>query len=54
MTGNWTEASAYNAIASWLKLPTSQEANLDGIVAQNDAMAMGVRKAFQQIAAPVR
>lgn len=53
MKGNWTEASAYKAIGSWLKLPTSQEAQLDAIVAQNDAMALGARKAFQQIAAGV-
>ena len=50
MKGNWTEASAQKAIASWMKLPTSQENELDVVAAQNDAMAIGARKAFQQIA----
>jgi len=52
MKGNWTEAGAYKAIGSWLKLSTSLQTQLDVIVSQNDAMAIGVRKAFQEIADP--
>ena len=44
----WTEASAYKAITNWLQLSTSQRAQIDLICAQNDAMAAGARKAFQQ------
>lgn len=44
----WTEASAYKAITSWMQLSTSQRAQVDIISAQNDAMAEGARKAFQQ------
>jgi ABC-type sugar transport system substrate-binding protein len=46
---HWTEASAYKAISAWLRLTTFQQAAIDLIVAQNDAMAMGARKAFQEL-----
>lgn len=52
MKGNWTESGAYKAIGSWLKLSTSLQTQLDVVVSQNDAMAIGVRKAFQEIADP--
>ena len=48
MKGAWTESSAFNAVTSWLRLSTSQQDRIDLIVAQNDAMAMGARKALQQ------
>ena len=48
MKGNWTEASAFKAINSWLRLSTSQRSQIDVIAAQNDAMAAGAKKAFQQ------
>ena len=51
MKGNWTEASAYKAVSSWLKLSTSQQTPIDVIAAQNDVMALGARKAFQEIGA---
>jgi len=47
--GNWTEASAHKAISSWLRLSTSRQTKIDAIIAQNDAMAVGARKAFQEI-----
>ncbi len=46
--GQWTEASAYKAVSSWLKLSTSQQTQIDAIIAQNDVMAMGAKKAFQE------
>ena len=46
---NWTEASAHKAVSSWLKLATSQHSALDAVVAQDDSMALGARKAFQEI-----
>jgi len=48
MKGNWTEASAFKAVTSWLRLSTSQQSRIDVIAAQNDAMAAGAKKAFQQ------
>ena len=49
LKGQWTEESARRAVASWLKLSTSQKATIDLIVSQNDAMAIGARKAFQEL-----
>jgi len=46
---HWTEASAYKAVTAWLRLTTSQQAGVDLIAAHNDAMAMGARKAFQEL-----
>jgi len=49
MKGNWTEASAYRAVGSWLRLSTSQQAQFDLIAAQDDSMAIGARKAFDDL-----
>jgi ribose transport system substrate-binding protein len=49
MRANWTEASAQKAIGSWLKLSTSLQSMIDLIAAHDDSMAMGARKAFQEI-----
>jgi ABC-type sugar transport system substrate-binding protein len=49
LKGQWTEESAFRAVNSWLKLSTSQKAKIDVILSQNDAMAIGARKAFQAI-----
>ena len=54
---NWTEESSYKAVSSWLRLRTSQQSCIDlvgaqddsMIAAQDDSMAMGARKAFQEI-----
>ena len=48
MKANWTEVGAYNAVTAWLRLSTSQQAQIDVIAAQNDAMAAGAKRAFQQ------
>jgi ABC-type sugar transport system substrate-binding protein len=49
MKGNWTEGSAHKAISAWLKLSTSLQTKVDAIAAQNDAMAVGAKKAFQEL-----
>ncbi len=49
LRGRWTEVSAYNAVSSWLKLSTSKELPIGVIAAQNDAMALGARKAFNEL-----
>jgi ribose transport system substrate-binding protein len=48
LKGQWTEASAYQAVSSWLRLCTSHEARIDLISGQDDSMAWGARKAFQE------
>jgi ribose transport system substrate-binding protein len=50
MKGNWTGANAEKLVSSWLKLSTSQASGVDVIAAQNDAMVMGARRAFEEIA----
>ncbi len=49
LSGQWTKESAQRAVRSWLKLSTSQKAAIDLIGAQNDAMALGARKAFEEL-----
>ena len=49
LKAQWTEESSLRSVRSWLKLSTSQKAVIDLIGAQDDAMAMGARKAFQEI-----
>jgi len=49
LKGQWTEESARRAVNSWLNLSTSQKAKMDVVLAQNDAMAIGARKAFGEI-----
>lgn len=49
LKGQWTEESGQRAVRSWLQLTTSQKANIDLIAAQDDSMAIGARKAFQEL-----
>jgi ribose transport system substrate-binding protein len=49
MRGQWTEASAHRTVSSWLRLSTSHQTPLDLIAAQDDSMALGARKAFQEL-----
>ena len=49
MRAAWTEESAYRAVNSWLRLTTSQQSRIEVIAAQDDSMAMGARKAFQEL-----
>ena len=49
LRGQWTEDSAQRAVRSWLMLSTSQKMVVDLIGAQDDSMAMGARKAFQEL-----
>jgi ribose transport system substrate-binding protein len=48
MKGRWTAESAHRAAASWMQLSTSKKTDVDLLCAQNDAMAMGARRAFQE------
>jgi ABC-type sugar transport system substrate-binding protein len=49
LRARWTEASAQQAVTSWLQLSTSRNAHFQVIGCQNDLMALGARKAFQQL-----
>ena len=49
LKGDWTQNSAYNAIKSWLSLSTSRQLHVSMIAAQNDDMAIGARRAFEEL-----
>jgi ribose transport system substrate-binding protein len=53
LKGQWTEESAQRTIRSWLKLTTSQKTVVELVAAQNDLMAVGALKAFQEVASEV-
>ncbi len=49
LRGQWTEESAQRSVESWLRLNTSQKISISAVAGQNDAMAMGARKAFSTL-----
>lgn len=53
LRGKWTEESGYKSVGSWTRLSTSQKLPVDMWCCQNDAMAMGARKAIQELPDPV-
>ena len=48
LKAHWTEASAHKAVGSFLLLSTSREAQIEAVSAQDDSMAIGARKAFEE------
>jgi ribose transport system substrate-binding protein len=48
LKAQWTEASAYKMTSSWLRLSTSRDNVIAAVCAQDDSMAMGARKAFEE------
>jgi ABC-type sugar transport system substrate-binding protein len=49
LKGDWTQNSGYHAVKSWLSLTTSRQLNVSMIVGQNDDMAFGARRAFEEL-----
>ena len=49
LRGDFTTESAQHAVQAWLRLSTSTQTQIDLIGSQNDAMVLGVRKAFQEL-----
>lgn len=50
LRGDWTQNSGYQAIKSWLSLSTSRQLHVGLIACQNDDMAIGARRAFEELA----
>ncbi len=48
LKAHWTESSAHKAVSSWLRLSTSRDNQIAAVCAQDDSMAMGARKAFDE------
>lgn len=44
----WTEAAGFQAVSSWMRLATSHDADIAGVVAQSDLIALGAYRAFQE------
>jgi ABC-type sugar transport system substrate-binding protein len=49
LKGDWTQQSGHRAIKSWLSLSTSRDLHVRMIACQNDDMAMGARRAFEEL-----
>ncbi len=49
LRGDWTVGSGQHAVEAWLRLSTSVQTRVGLIASQNDAMALGARKAFQEL-----
>lgn len=54
MKAQWTEASAYQAVSSWLRLAIAKDLGIGLVAAQDDSMALGARKAFEEQSGPNR
>ncbi len=50
LKGDWTEQSGYHAAKSWLSLSTARQMDIRALAAHNDAMAIGARRAFEEVA----
>jgi len=46
--GRFTEESGYQAVKQWLTLSTSRQTPLNMVCSQNDAMALGARRALEE------
>ncbi len=49
LRGNLTEQSGHDAVTAWLQLKTSRTTPVSLVAGQNDNMAIGARKAFEEI-----
>jgi ABC-type sugar transport system substrate-binding protein len=45
---NWTEDGGFRATSSWLRLTTAQNEPIAAVAGQNDSIAIGARKAFEE------
>jgi ribose transport system substrate-binding protein len=49
LKGDWTQSSGHHAMKSWLSLSTSKQLRIGMIACQNDDMAIGARRAFEDL-----
>src|SRR5580692_1512591 len=52
LRGKWTDESGFRSVVNWLKLGGSSKLGIVAVAAQNDAMAIGARKAFEGLSNP--
>ena len=53
LQGDWTEESAYNAMKQWLERGERNAEGIDYVFGQNDRIAMGARRAMQEVTTPL-
>ncbi len=46
---DWTEEGGFHATSSWLRLTTSQMQPICAVAGQNDSLALGARRAFEEV-----
>lgn len=47
-SANWTEDAGFHAVASWLRLSTAHQEQINVVQAQNDFLALGARRAIEE------
>jgi ribose transport system substrate-binding protein len=45
---HWTEEGGYHAVAGWLRLATSHDTDIAGVMGQSDLIALGAYRAFRE------
>lgn len=48
-SAHWTEEAGHNAVASWLRLSTSHNSDIAGVIGQSDLIALGAHRAFREL-----
>jgi ribose transport system substrate-binding protein len=48
LKAQWSQASAFKGVRSWLQLSTSHQIQIQAVCAQDDSLAMGARRAFEE------
>src|SRR5262249_20601236 len=48
-SAHWTEEGGYNAVAGWLRLATSHDTDIVGVMGQSDLIALGAYRAFREL-----
>jgi ribose transport system substrate-binding protein len=49
LKGKWSQESGYQATVGYLALRTAHACDIQGIAAQTDVMALGARRAFEEV-----
>jgi ribose transport system substrate-binding protein len=47
-SAHWTEEGGYKAVAAWLRLSTSHDTDIVGVIGQSDLITLGAYRAFRE------
>jgi ABC-type sugar transport system substrate-binding protein len=48
-SAQWTEEGGYKAVSAWLRLSTSHDVDIVGVVGQSDLISLGAYRAFREL-----